>query len=99
MISLKCVSFLSSCLHDGLCLCAAVMIFSFIIVFSQSYVSGCLIVCPRGKQTRPPGLLHLLRPTGDFGCESQLILIKLQPPATITLINQGGVIRAHPDGE
>lgn len=44
-----------------------------------------------------PGLLHLLRPTGDFGCESQLILIKLRPPATITLINQGGVIRARPE--
>lgn len=44
-----------------------------------------------------PGLLHLLRLTGDFGCESQLILIKLRPPATITLINQGGVIRARPD--
>lgn len=34
------------------------------------------------------GLLHLLRPTGDFGCDSQLILIKLWPPAMISLINQ-----------
>lgn len=44
-----------------------------------------------------PGLLHLLRPTGDFGCDSQLILIKLRPPAMIALINQRGVIRACPD--
>ena len=44
-----------------------------------------------------PDLLHPLRPTGDFGCESQLILIKPRPPAMLTLINQGGVIRARPD--
>lgn len=44
-----------------------------------------------------PGLPHLLRPTGDFGCDSQLILIKLRPPAMITLINQCEVIRARPD--
>lgn len=43
------------------------------------------------------GLQHLRRPTGDFGCESQLILIKQTPAATITLINQGGVIGVRPD--
>lgn len=44
-----------------------------------------------------PGLLHLLRPTGDFGCDSQLILIKLRPPAMIALVNQRGAVRARPD--
>ena len=42
----------------------------------------------------PTGPLHLLRPTGDFGYESQLIALKLWPPAMITLINHGGVVGA-----
>lgn len=44
-----------------------------------------------------PCLLHPLRPTGDFGCDSQLILIKPESPAMIVLINQRGVIGARPD--